>query len=123
MPAEALVIDDETVMCNLLSDILKNSGCNVDTAKRGADGLRLFSGKSYDIVFSDLGMEDMSGWEVAREINGTSPDTPVVLVTGWGKQLSDEDIRNRGVDFVISKPFKIQTIRDIINRAMAQKQK
>jgi len=122
-PAEALVIDDEKVMCNLLSDILKNSGCSVDTAEKGIDGLRLFSAKTYDIVFSDLGMKDISGWEVARHIKDRSPDTPFVLVTGWGKQLSDEDIRKKGVDFVLSKPFKIQAIRDIVNRAMAEKKK
>ncbi len=122
-PAEALVIDDEKIMRTLLSDILKNSGCSVDTAERGDDGLRLFSAKTYDIVFSDLGMEDMSGWEVARHIKDRSPDTPFVLVTGWGKQLSDEDIHKKGVDFVISKPFKIQAIRDIVNRAMAGKKK
>jgi len=122
-PAEALVIDDEKVMCNLLCDILKNSGCSVDTAQKGIDGLRLFSCKTYDIVFSDLGMKDMSGWEVAKHIKDHSPDTPFVLVTGWGKQLSDDDIRKKGVDFVISKPFKIQAIRDIVNRAMAEKNK
>jgi len=122
-PAEALVIDDEKIMRTLLSDILKNSGCSVDTAERGDDGLRLFSAKTYDIVFSDLGMEDMSGWEVARHIKDRSPNTPFVLVTGWGKQLSDEDIHKKGVDFVISKPFRIQAIRDIVNRAMAGKKK
>jgi len=122
-PAEALVIDDEKIMCSLLSDILKNSGCSVDTAERGVDGLQLFSAKGYDIVFSDLGMEDMSGWEVARHIKDRSPNTPFVLVTGWGKQLSDEDIHKKGVDFVISKPFRIQAIRDIVNRAMAGKKK
>ncbi len=121
--AEALVIDDEKVMCNLLSDILKNSGCSVDTAESGNDGLRLFSEKTYDIVFSDLGMKNMSGWEIARRIKDKSPATPFVLVTGWGKQLSDEDIHKNGVDFVISKPFKIQAIRDIVNRAMAEKRK
>jgi len=110
-------------MCSLLSDILKNSGCSVDTAERGVDGLQLFSAKGYDIVFSDLGMEDMSGWEVARYIKDRSPNTPFVLVTGWGKQLSDEDIHKKGVDFVISKPFRIQAIRDIVNRAMAGKKK
>lgn len=120
-PARILVIDDDKVMRAVLTDILIQSGCRVDEAGGGKEGLELFSSEEYDIVLSDLGMEGMSGWEVARMIKERSPLTPVALITGWGTQLDEEKTRIRGVDFVVSKPFRIEELKELVNRAMALK--
>jgi len=121
IPARVLVIDDDKMMRAVLSDILKQSDCSVDAAGSGSEGLELFSSKEFDIVLTDLGMEDMSGWEVAAQIKRRSPFTPIALITGWGTQLDEGEAHNRGVDFVVSKPFRIEELRNLVNRAMALK--
>lgn len=119
VPARILVIDDDAMMRSVLTDILIQSGCHVDEVGSGGGGIELFSHDEYDMVLTDLGLDDMSGWEVAQKIKEASPDTPVVLITGWGMQLSEEENRTRGVDFVVSKPFKLEELRSVINSAMS----
>lgn len=117
-PAKILVIDDEDIIRELLSDMLVKAGCHVDGAASGDEGLELFSLGDYDIVFTDLGMEGVSGWEVARVVKATSPFTPVALITGWGIQLDEEKIRSRGVDFIVSKPFRLEELKAVVSQAM-----
>ena len=119
VPARILVIDDDAMMRSVLTDILIQSGCHVDEVGSGSEGIELFSHDEYDMVLTDLGLDDMSGWEVAQSIKEASSDTPVVLITGWGMQLSEEENRTRGVDFVVSKPFKLEELRSVINSAMS----
>jgi len=121
IPAKILIIDDDEEMRSVLSDILTQSGCQVENAGSGAEGLRNFSPSKYDIVISDLGMEGMTGWEIARRVKESSPATAVALITGWGSQLEERVIRERGVDFVVSKPFRIDEVKRLVNQAMTMK--
>ncbi|MCK5094512.1 MAG: response regulator, partial [Spirochaetes bacterium] len=118
IPAKILIIDDDEPMRSVLSDILVQSGCRVDGAGSGKDGIDRFVSDKYDIVISDLGMEGMNGWEVARFVKERSPLTIVALITGWGTQLDEDEMRDRGVDFVVSKPFRIEEVRRLVNQAM-----
>ena len=69
-----------------------------------------------DVVISDLGMPDMTGWDVARTIQSRWPKLPVGLITGWGETEITPEERGR-VNFVITKPFDkallSQTMSDI----------
>ena len=122
-PAKILVIDDDEEMRSVLSDILRQSGCQVENTGSGREGFKNFSPTRYDIVISDLGMEEMTGWEIARRVKAESPSTAVALITGWGSQLEEEVVRERGVDFVVSKPFRIEEVKQLVNRAMELKRK
>jgi signal transduction histidine kinase/CheY-like chemotaxis protein len=119
--AKVLVIDDDEQMRSVLCDILHNSKCEVEQAGSGKEGLEVFSRGLFDIVLSDLGMEGVTGWEVAQKVKETSPETSVALITGWGTQLDDEEVRTRGVDFVVSKPFRIKEVQQLVKQAMALK--
>jgi signal transduction histidine kinase len=118
LSARVLVIEDDEEMRAVLSEILIGSGCHVDEAKSGSEGLERFAAGEYDIVLTDLGMEGMSGREVAEEIKKRSPMTPVILITGWGSQITEKEIYLHGVDFIISKPFMIDEVKETVNRAM-----
>ena len=109
-PARILIIDDEQDIAEILREILIAEGHEVETALRGADGLKLATLSRYDLVFTDLGMPDMSGWEVAKRLRDRSPSTPVVLVTGWGASLDDTEVRNHHIRAVIHKPFDIRHV-------------
>jgi len=123
-PARVLVIDDAPMIRTLMSDMLDNMGHTCEVAESGPRGLDLFDAADlandpFDVVFTDLGMPEMSGWEVVSEIKQRSPQTPVALITGWGDQLNPERMEASGVDMVIAKPFKVEDIRRLLAKAFA----
>ena len=107
-----LVIDDETSVREALADTLVDEGHTVLQARSGREGLaRLAGGAAVDVVVTDLGMPDMTGWEVARAVRARHPGLPVGLVTGWAVALEMNDAERREVDFVLAKPYTIETLR------------
>jgi len=119
--ASVLVIDDEAMIRDLLSEILARDGHAVTAVASSREGLQAFDEGRYDLVYTDLAMPGTSGWELASEIKKRDPSAIVVMVTGWGIQVDDENVRENGIDFVISKPFQIYEIRDSIAQAMQVK--
>lgn len=114
VPLRVLVIDDEMQVRATLSDILENQGHAVVQASGGQEGLGLLaSGQPIDLVLTDLGMPDMTGWDVARSVRERWPELPVGLVTGWGEQDLTPEERDR-VSFVLTKPFDRQLLREAL---------
>jgi signal transduction histidine kinase/CheY-like chemotaxis protein len=116
--AAILVIDDEEEVRAILTEILMAQGHSVQMAASGKEGLDLFRGARYDLVFTDLGMPGMSGWQVAQAVKELSPETPVILVTGWGEEIDPKAIREGSADFVFSKPFRITELLTLVVRAL-----
>jgi DNA-binding response OmpR family regulator len=115
-PMTILVIDDDERVRTLLRDILLIEGHQVIEASDGESGMRyLEKGRSVDMVLTDLGMPLKNGWEVARWIKRNTPQTPVILVTGWGTDLDEEKIRSSGVDLIIGKPFEVNEILEAVH--------
>lgn len=116
--ARILVIDDDDAVLEVLADILRTGNYLVAEACNGAEGLALFRESEFDLVFTDLGMPGMNGWDVAAGIKAMSPDTPVGLITGWGASLDDEQMRESGVDLIVSKPFRFDEVLELVSEAM-----
>jgi signal transduction histidine kinase/ActR/RegA family two-component response regulator len=115
-PLRILCIDDDPLMRDSLKEILEKDGHRVWAAEGGQAGLALFKekmeqGKGFDMVITDLGMPYMDGKEVARRIKNESPDTPILLLTGWGMRISAEGSLPDHVDQVMSKPPKVSELR------------
>ena len=68
---------------------------------------------------TDLGMPDMSGWEVAGQIRANSPGVPVVLVTGWGTTIGEDEVEAAGIAAVVHKPFELRDLLDTTQRVLA----
>jgi PAS domain S-box-containing protein len=113
-----LVIDDEAPIAQLLEDALGGDGHSVEIANSGEEGLKMAALSEYDLVMTDLGMPDMSGWEVAARIREATPELPVILVTGWGTALSAEEVTGSGVAAVVHKPFEIQDLLQTANNVL-----
>jgi len=110
-----LVVEDEPVLCEQLRAILSIDHHQVRVCTGGPEGLEALRTDDYDLVITDLGMPDVDGWEIARAAKERRPATHVALVTGWAGEVADRtDLAERGVDTVISKPYRIQTIRDAV---------
>ena len=102
----------------VVKDVLVGAGHTVDTAISGRDALQMIEVTPYDLVFTDLGMPDMSGWEVAEKINDSRTGIQVALVTGWGTSLDESDAKRRGVEAVVHKPFEIDELVRIAHRLL-----
>ncbi len=116
-----LVVDDEEAVLDVLADLLRMLGQNVTTALGGQAGADRVMTERFDVVFSDLGMPDLNGWDLALAVKSRSPETRVVLVTGWGSQLEEEAAQARGVDLVVSKPFSLEDIEVALRRFAASR--
>jgi CheY-like chemotaxis protein len=117
--ASILVIEDEAPLRKTLSDILVAANHNVQAASDGLEGLAMFQRGSFDVVFTDLSMPELSGLEVARAVKKMAPKVPVILVTGWGDQLDPARIRESGVDLMIAKPFRMERVMSTLGDALA----
>jgi signal transduction histidine kinase/FixJ family two-component response regulator len=112
-----LVVDDETAVREVLCEALEAEGCEVLSAEGGEKALQLYDARQgkIDIVFTDIGMPEMSGWELSSEIRKRSETVPLAIVSGWADAIS-VDARNAiKADWVVSKPFDIATIAGIAN--------
>lgn len=106
LPLRILVIDDELQVRSTLAEMLEEQGHTVTQAPGGREGLSFLESNRelVDVVISDLGMPDMTGWDVAAVIQERWPGLPVGLITGWGETEITREERSR-VNFVINKPF------------------
>ena len=116
--ARILVVDDEEDVGQLLSDILISEDHEVEVASNGSQGVEMFEKKSFDMVFTDLGMPGMSGWEVAEKIKAINRRVPVALVTGWNIELKDQEMRDKNIDIVIHKPFEVKQVLRSVHEVM-----
>ena len=116
--ARILVIEDEEDVRQLLKDILTNAGHEVEVAKNGSEGITLFKEKEFDLVFTDLGMPVMSGWEVAKKVKSFKGEVPVALITGWNVELESSEMNDSGINLVIYKPFKMEQVLNSVQEGM-----
>ncbi|MGB9593159.1 MAG: response regulator, partial [Anaerolineae bacterium] len=113
-----LVVEDEESIRRLLSSILGLEGHEVRTFRTASEGIAAFAERQADLVITDLGLPDQSGWEVARQIKAASAKTPVILITGWGVSAEVTEARRRGVDYILSKPFEFEELSELISKAL-----
>lgn len=112
-----LVIENEEDIRTLLSDILRSGGHRVASASDGVEALQMFGKEYFDLVLTDLGMPAMSGWEVASTIKKMAPEVIIAMVTGWGTQFEPGELEKNGVDMVVSKPFRVDQILNLVKEA------
>ena len=110
-----LVVDDNLDNLQATKMVMELHEQSVDIAQTGAEAIaRLLAGSRYDLVFCDLGMPDMNGWRVAREIQNVAPGTIVYLLTGWAQHIKNDDPRRQWVKGVLQKPIKPEVMRDLL---------
>jgi signal transduction histidine kinase/ActR/RegA family two-component response regulator len=111
-----LVVDDEEVVLEVLVDLLAALGMDVDSAHGGPAGIEAVQRGEYDVVFTDLGMPEVNGWDLATATKARRASTAVVLVTGWGFQLGEEAAVSSGVDLIMAKPFSWDDVRQALRQ-------
>ena len=113
-----LVVDDEEVVRETLAEMLVELEHKVVTAESGRDALEKVTNDNFDLVFTDLAMPEMDGWETARAIRQQRPELPVVLVTGYGATARPPSGESDLVAGIIGKPFDFDQVTGTIARVV-----
>jgi signal transduction histidine kinase/ActR/RegA family two-component response regulator len=113
-----LIIDDEQDNLEVLREVLELEDQEVEAVGRGPEALALFDrGERFDLVLCDVGMPEMSGWQVAREIQRIAPGTPVWMLTGWANEIGESDPRRHSVRGILAKPLDLEKLRSLLDAA------
>jgi len=117
-PLRLLLVDDDPAVLSSTLFVLELKGHAItaaDGGKAGIDALRAAhqAGEPFDVVITDLGMPFVDGNQVALTAKELFPETPVILLTGWGRRMATGDKAPAHVDFVLPKPLELDALRDI----------
>jgi len=111
-----LLVDDDPLLLKSVAEVLEADGHRVEAADGGKNGIETFqraleSHSPFSLVITDLGMPYVDGRKVASAVKSGSAETPVILLTGWGRRLIAENEIPPHVDRVLSKPPKLAELR------------
>ena len=109
-----LVVDDEPFVCDAVKMMLAFDGHSVETANSAKEALAILDKKDFDVIITDFAMPVMKGDELAAAIKARSPEQPVVMITAYAEMLQASGSPLNGVDFLISKPFLLENLREAI---------
>lgn len=114
----ALIIDDEPDIRQLLTMTLSRMGLECDTAADVKSAMALLNQKPYALCLTDMRLPDGNGIDVVRKINRDHVDTPVAMITAYGNVDTAVEALKAGAFDFISKPFELDSLRQIICSAM-----
>ena len=113
-----LVVDDERVIREILSDFLSLEGYIVRTVEDGVEALRELQRRSYNLVISDLKMPNMGGLEMIEKITALGLPVLTVIMTGFGTVETAIEAMKKGAYDYILKPFKVEEVVHIVQRGL-----
>lgn len=123
VPCTVLIVDDEPALREVLMEALTDAGHKVTSAPGGREAIRMLDLVQFDVVLTDLGMPEVSGWDVVEAAVARRPNMIIGVVTGWGETLDLQKTRDRGVAFVVSKPFEAEHLQREIQLALAERRR
>ena len=115
-----LLVDNDPQVLSILGEMLKDAGHHVLPVPSGPEALRVFIPSGFDLIITNVGMPEMSGWDVAERLRASDPQVPVIFITGWG--LQDEDqarSRRLGISALLFKPVSPQDLHRTVQVALA----
>ncbi len=107
---KVLVVDDESGVRELISDVLKQEGHEVICAENGVEAIAMFAGNEIDVMFLDIRMPKGDGLTTLKVIRSRWPEIPVIIITGCGQHEMLEDAIRLGAMACLKKPFGINDI-------------
>jgi len=116
-----VVVDDEEVLAEALAELLRLQRHQVHAFTDPRRALEHLAREPADIVFTDLGMSEMSGWNVARRARELHPAVSIILVTGWGHAIDPAQVREGRVNAVVAKPFRVEDILQVVAELLPER--
>ncbi len=110
-----LIVDDEKNFVYFVKENLAHRGYPVDVAYDGKEALELIQSKSYDLVFLDINMPELTGLELAKYVKENKIKSKVIIVTGY-EEIKESLAKVLGADEYLTKPVAIADIEKIIKK-------
>jgi PAS domain S-box-containing protein len=115
-----LLVDNDQQVLSILGEMLKDAGHHVLPVPSGPEALRVFVPSGFDLVITNVGMPEMSGWDVAEQLRARDPNVPVIFITGWGLQEEDQArCRRLGISALLFKPVPPPELHRKVQVALA----
>ncbi len=112
-----LVVDDEMIVRNFLSETLRRKGLDVYAAENGTKAISLLKEHVFDLVITDMNMPDLTGIDVLRKTKELSPSTIVVVITAFGTIENAVEAMKLGAFNYLLKPFSPDTLEALLEKA------
>lgn len=119
-PGKILIVDDDAASLSSLGEAMAREGYRVELAASGQEALASGERTEFDVVITDLRMENVDGLRVVREFKGTHPETVVIVMTGFASMDTVVDAISAGAYDYISKPFRLDQMRLKVRQALDQ---
>ena len=114
---DVLIIDDEEIVCKRLKPAIEKMGCTVETFLDPVAAFRRIEEKEFDVVVTDVRMDEIDGIQVLEHARKRSERTKVVVITGYAMMALAREAMQKGAFDFVSKPFKPNDLRRVILRA------
>jgi ATP-dependent Lon protease len=118
---QILVVDDEEIVRRNMTHVLTKENYAVQTAKNGPEALAAVESTEFDVVLTDFTMEKMDGLEVLEKIKVMSPNTQVIMITGYATINTAVEAMKKGAFHYLAKPFRLDDVRNIVNQALEKR--
>ncbi len=112
-----LVLDDEPIVLKRLGPALEKTGYEVEVFSRSSEAFNRIQQTAFDIVITDLKMEGLDGMQFLTEVKERSPQTEVIVITGFATMDTAKESFKKGVFDFLAKPFKLGEILETVKKA------
>lgn len=112
---KVLIVEDEKSIQGIYEAIFKDMNIEPTITSTGEEGLGKWASGTFDFIISDIGLPGISGWDFISEIRKKDSSIPIIVITGWGHEISEERILQNKIKSVIAKPFKLSDLNHEIN--------
>jgi DNA-binding NtrC family response regulator len=116
-----LVVDDDAIIRDLLSEIITSKGYEVEVAVDGVDALEKMSRQSFDVALTDLSMPRMGGIEFIKSVKAANPDIPMLAVTAFPSLENGIQAIKEGASDFIPKPFDVYKLAIFVDRLVNER--
>ena len=114
---EILLLDDEPIVGKRLKPALAKIGCNVEVFEDPKQALDRINQKTFDIVVTDIRIDEIDGIQILEHVIQKSPRTKVIMITGYAMMAVAREAMEKGAFDFISKPFTPEDLRKVIAKA------
>ena len=116
MTKSILIVDDEPVMREFLSDVLEDF--DIHTAVDGDDAIKKLKANGFDLVITDMKMPKVSGEDVVKYAKENYNDISIIVISGYSSLTSVSNTLGYGVNAFLAKPFTIKQLRSEVEKAL-----
>jgi len=114
---DVMLLDDEPIVGKRLKPALVKIGCDVEVFQDPKEALERIDQKEFDIVVTDIRMDEIDGLQILEEVGKKSKRTKVIMITGYAMMAMAREAMEKGAFDFIANPFKPDDLRKVIAKA------